>query len=439
MRILLLNPPIYDFTCYDYWLKPLGLLYIASFLKKNKIEFEFFDFMDRNSPFLEKKHKNRFFSTGKFRKEKAEKNEILEWFKRPYFRYGLSKKSFYDFISKKNFDYVFITSMMTYWYEGIEEVVKTIREVNRSTKIILGGVYAKLLPEHAKTLDVDFVFTNDVDKIYDFLINNTSIDVKKSYSMYDLIPAYDFYKKLDSAAILTQLGCPYRCKYCAVSILNDKFSTLPFENVLEQLDLLAKMEINDVTFYDDSLLFRKEKHFLPLFKKIVDKRYTFRFNFSNGLHVRYIDDSVIDIFKRLNIGMISLSVESISSRLLEETGNKNTLQETKKAIDLLLKNGFDGRNIFCYILLGLPYEDKEDVMKTMEFLRKKRVRIVLNEFSPVPKTVYFQKYKDIIKDPLFTNKTLFTSLYRYSQNQIQEIKNVVKLFNRETNEYYENG
>lgn len=33
--ILLVNPWIYDFTAHDFWLKPLGLLYIASILREN--------------------------------------------------------------------------------------------------------------------------------------------------------------------------------------------------------------------------------------------------------------------------------------------------------------------------------------------------------------------------------------------------------------------
>ena len=30
-RILLVNPPIYDFSAYDFWLKPYGLLRVAGY------------------------------------------------------------------------------------------------------------------------------------------------------------------------------------------------------------------------------------------------------------------------------------------------------------------------------------------------------------------------------------------------------------------------
>ncbi|MEO0235066.1 MAG: radical SAM protein [candidate division WOR-3 bacterium] len=437
MQILLVNPPIYDFTCYDYWLKPLGLLYVASFLRGNTIDFDYFDFMDRKSIFLEKKYKSKFFSTGKFRKEKVKKSEVFEWFKRPYYRYGVAKEKFLEFISNKNYDYVFITSMMTYWYEGVKEVIESVKEKNPNTKIIVGGVYTKLLPEHAKELGVSYVFTSDVDDLYQFLIENTDIKLKKNFSLEDLIPAYDLYPELESAAVLTQRGCPYRCSYCAVSVLYKNFSCLPFDNILGQLDLLERLKVKDITFYDDALLFKKEKHFLPLFEKIIEKKYSFRFNFSNGLHVKFIEKDVMDIFKRINLGMISLSIETISEDILSKTGNKTNIDEIENALDLLLKNGFDGRKIFCYILVGLPNENLDDVIKTAKFLKEKRVRIVLNEFTPVPRTDFYIKYEDILKDPLLTNKSVFSSYYKYSEEEIQNLKNLIRSFNRETKKYYE--
>ncbi len=32
-RILLVNPPVCDFSAYDFWLKPYGLLRVAGFLR----------------------------------------------------------------------------------------------------------------------------------------------------------------------------------------------------------------------------------------------------------------------------------------------------------------------------------------------------------------------------------------------------------------------
>lgn len=50
IRFLLVNPPIYDFAAYDFWLKPYGLLSVAGYLR-GKAEFQLFDYLDRLHPF----------------------------------------------------------------------------------------------------------------------------------------------------------------------------------------------------------------------------------------------------------------------------------------------------------------------------------------------------------------------------------------------------
>ena len=56
-RILLVNPPIYDFTAYDFWLKPLGLLSVAGLLR-GRCELSMFDYLDRLHPSLVDKSQN---------------------------------------------------------------------------------------------------------------------------------------------------------------------------------------------------------------------------------------------------------------------------------------------------------------------------------------------------------------------------------------------
>ena len=58
--ILLINPPIYDFAAYDLWAKPLALLYLSSILKRQNINVEFFDYMDRLSPLIESPKSNKY-------------------------------------------------------------------------------------------------------------------------------------------------------------------------------------------------------------------------------------------------------------------------------------------------------------------------------------------------------------------------------------------
>ena len=44
-RILLVNPAIYDFAAYDFWLKPYGMLSVAGKLR-GRADFVLFDYLD---------------------------------------------------------------------------------------------------------------------------------------------------------------------------------------------------------------------------------------------------------------------------------------------------------------------------------------------------------------------------------------------------------
>jgi len=50
--ILLVNPPIHDFAAYDFFNKPLGLLYLASYLRQEVYQVRLIDALDRRHPAL---------------------------------------------------------------------------------------------------------------------------------------------------------------------------------------------------------------------------------------------------------------------------------------------------------------------------------------------------------------------------------------------------
>jgi len=88
-RILLINPWIYDFAAYDLWVRPLGLLYIASVLRNNGYDIYFIDCLDTNHPQMmpEKgigKATRKKYGSGHFFKEHIEKPTILNKIPRKY-------------------------------------------------------------------------------------------------------------------------------------------------------------------------------------------------------------------------------------------------------------------------------------------------------------------------------------------------------------------
>ena len=429
MRILLVNPPVYDFSCYDYWLKPLGILYIADYLRKNGHDVELFDFMDRHSPFLETVPKDKIYSTGHYRKEHAETPAILKQVERPFFRYGVQNSAFREYLDR-GFDYVLCTSGMTYWYPGVKEVIETVKEVSVQTRILLGGIYARLLPEHAQSIGADDVFMHEKKGMREFLKQN-GIQTENDFDYEDYLPAYDLYKGNLSAAVMTQTGCVYRCVYCAVPSMYSGMRFFRKEYIMRLFDYLEQLGIKDIMLYDDALLYKKEEHFLPLMEAVAKRQYAFRLHLTNGLHVRYIDSDVVNALKAVNAGRIALSAETVSDELLRSTGNKAEREHIEKAIDLFIEAGFAGKDIYVYLMSGIPGMTIKDIETAADFVHNRGVRVLMNEFSPVPGTAIYNEYADRIEEPLLTGKSAFSSTFIYSPDEVQHIKNIAKQYNRE--------
>ena len=109
MKVLLVNPYIYDFTAFDLWLRPLGLLYLAAVIESySDCQIYWLDLLDRfqePNPMDFKKD-----GRGKFHKEIVEKPEIFKNIPRNYSRYGIPLSQFQDKLTQlPDIDIIFVT------------------------------------------------------------------------------------------------------------------------------------------------------------------------------------------------------------------------------------------------------------------------------------------------------------------------------------------
>jgi hypothetical protein len=155
--LLLINPWIYDFAAFDFWLKPLGLLYLAGHFRENGYRIHLIDCLDRHNPELLIRQglhapRNRAHGIGKFFRERLPKPDILKHIPANYCRYGIPEDIFLDMLNAAPApDAILVTSMMTYWYPGVFRVIELVKYQFPEVPVILGGVYATLCTTHART------------------------------------------------------------------------------------------------------------------------------------------------------------------------------------------------------------------------------------------------------------------------------------------------
>lgn len=428
-RALLINPWIYDFKAYDFFLKPLGLLYLASYLRENNFQIDFIDCLDRNHPLILKnfKIKKDDYGRGKFPYTFIEKPVVYKDVKRRYKRYGMPIEIFRQIIEDmKEPDYIFLTSVMTYWYLGTFEMIKILKERFKAP-IILGGIYPTLYYEHAKKYSqADLIikgrFEEELPKYF------TNLPKKEFFALP--YPAYDLYQKLDYVCILTSLGCLFNCPYCAVRYLTKNYQIRKSEEVLKEIKEYQKRGIKNIVFYDDALLLNPE--FKKLLKLIIEEKLELNFHTPNGLHPRYLDEETAYLMKKANFKTIYLSLETTDFELQIKLGNKVKTEEFLKAYYNLINAGFLPEEIEVYLLIGLPNQSISSIKKSIQFLLPLKVKIHLAEYSPIPYTTIGEKLT-FIDEPLLTNNIIFPSLNEKEKEEMEELKSWFHRINKKNN------
>jgi len=440
---LLIYPWIYDFAAYDLWLKPLGLLYITSILRNLGVKVSFIDCLDRHHESLfcsvGNSVSNHKYGCGRYYHEQVEKPELLKKFPRKYKRYGFPVQVFVAEIGKLSIpDVILVSSGMTYWYPGAHEVIKILKLKFPKVPIILGGTYATLCYQHAReNSGADYVFRGgDLERLVKLIEEITGANfpgekLPLDFSRYPY-PAYDLYSRNEYVAIRTSAGCPFRCTYCAVNLLNEKFEQRKPELVGGEIEYFHKnLSVKNFAFYDDSLLFDEQKHFRRILEFILDLKLDCFFHTPNGLQARFLTYEGARLMRRVGFMNPRLSLETVDEKRQMVSGAKVTSGEVERALHYLEEAGYSPGQVGIYVMMGMPDQPFEEVYETMQFVNSLGARILLVEYSPIPGTEEWEKsVMDNSLDPLLHNNSLFPLYDVRDWKEFQKLKDEARRLNR---------
>lgn len=161
-RVLLVNPPVEE-TRYHWlrWNQPLDLLKIGSYLRSRvKCSVQLLDCM-RPKP------------DGKFQEERLPRDRryhSVQSHRYPMRRFGESVSRIADLFGGQRRNgtkpptQVWITSLCSYWFQGVAETCRVVREALADVQLVLLGQYPRLMPEHASTYcAADFAVSRPID------------------------------------------------------------------------------------------------------------------------------------------------------------------------------------------------------------------------------------------------------------------------------------
>jgi hypothetical protein len=228
-------------------------------------------------------------------------------------------------------DRIMITSLFTYWADYVKESVQFYKSHFPNAKIIVGGIYASLMPEHCKAY-------TGCDKVF--------VGVHKSAEACK--PAYDllFNPSPPYQIIHTSRGCFRKCPYCGVWKIEPE---MEFKRTI-------KNEIcsNRLIFFDNNLLAN------PFIKTILNEIANAKWN---GKHIKC--EAVCGIDYRLLLKDPELATLLKKARFenirIAWDWHYNQWREVEKAIKLLQNVGYRSKEIYVFMLYNweIPFKEME--------------------------------------------------------------------------------
>lgn len=335
-------------------------------------------------------------------------------------------------IKKENPEVIGVTIMSMY-YNNAKRTIKKIREVT-NVPIVIGGSHVSALPQFSlEDTDADFAVMGEgeetlwelvsrlKDKNNDFLNINGLLFRDKDYQKVILnqprrligeldmlpFPAWDLirpdrypaaphgaiYKRFPIAPIMTTRGCPYSCTFCASRCIwqSDLRRRSP-ENVVDEIEFLIKnFGIREIHFEDDNFTCLRE-HAFSVCEEILKRNLDIVWACPNGVRIDTLDRELLKVMKRAGCYLLAFGIESGSQEILNKANKKLDLKIVPDILSMVKEVGIETWGFF---IIGLPGETRDSVRKTIDFATKLPFdRAQFCKFAPLPGTSIFEEWID---------------------------------------------
>jgi len=348
-NVLLIHPP-FQWGVIDRFCQPLGVLILASALKKEGIKVTVLDMA-------------------------AE---------------GWSPKKLVNYLSQNNFTHIGITTISPF-REIVYSILRMAKKINPNIITIVGGPHPTLQKEQifAECEAIDYAVSGEADLEIVNIIRNPE---KKFFDLgcvndLDLVPIPDrshvrhiAYNELsgiymgDSATMKWVRGCPWRkCRFCTRSELSMSYRQKTPEKIIEEIAIIQnELKYENIIVIDDSLKFNSK-----YIQKIL------KMKIKEGLDIPFwalaradqINEQGAKLMRRAGLSGIQIGLESVVPRFVEmyrKTSFPSHIWKEKldQAFALGEKYNFI---IIASFIIGAPTEKEEEIWYDINYCKNSKL------------------------------------------------------------------
>ncbi len=334
-------------------------------------------------------------------------------------------------------------TIMSVDYNPAMKSIELIKEVNSNIKTVVGGAHPTLMLNEIETNPkIDYIilgegeisFAELIEKIKngqsgDRVIQGIKPDLDKlPFADRDIFGASEYplpIKGFESpfVTLIAGRGCVYNCKFCQPAekiIFGNKVRRRSASNVIEELKILReKYRFESWMVHDDCLT--EDRAWVEEFaEKYRENKFTQIFACQSRADIICRNEETVKLLHDAGLRLFFIGFESGNQRVLNFLRKGTKVEHNYKAAEICKKYDI---KIWANYMMGIPTETKEEVMDTVNMIKKIKPDVKSPAFyTPHPGSDLFKYCEE-------NNLSLITSHNSYRRNPTEaKIKGVDYIF-----------
>lgn len=418
--VWLIRPWIEDFSAFDHFDQPIGLLSLGAWLRQNGCSVYYIDSLSTI-----KSQEDELFDSGdtksslklsKYLSKRIEKPIIFKNIPRYYKRFGLSLEALKaEFAGLPDPQAILITTGMTYWYQAVQALVEFLHMYYPKTPIAVGGIYAGIAPEHAQThLAKASVFSGQAGKrFFSWISKILGHTIHAPTERNSFLPAWDLVPNRSYVVYTTSRGCLRQCSYCAASLLRPLWKAQSPDIIRKEINtLILQYRVREIALYDDDLgcsTPEGQKHLADFLQMLALEDYPVRWHLPNALGIGAITSDIAKLLYQTGFEQPRLSLHHLDRHLDENGLDAGAYKAFEIAARHLVDAGYEANCLSTYLIAGLAEQKLSWLKKAIDQLDKVGIKSYLAQFSPIPGTPAGNSRLQQLAEKLRTNDLLLTN------------------------------
>lgn len=194
-----------------------------------------------------------------------------------------------------------------------------------------------------------------------------------------------------TTTVITSRGCPFNCDFCSRPIFGNRFRTRSAANIVDEIETVLPLGYDVIWFADDCFTLDR-KRLIDICNEII--RRGIRINWECLSRVDTVDREVTEKMKQAGCVRVFFGIESGNDSVLSLMRKQATAKQAEEAVYATRPSGIQ---VGAFFIVGYPGETDETVLETVRFASS----LPLDYLSftlpyPIPGTPLHERVKDKI-------------------------------------------